>query len=403
MSACRSYRYIFLAFILLQPLTVVGESLSERLIALGYPSAVPSGRTGEQAAVFSPDARFYYKDGVWLDTDEYRFRLRTFLQPRYQWTDPRGGDGEETSSFYLRRVRVSAQGEVPHFDARCELQIELHDRGDAEEPASTSLLDAFVELPLADQVTLRLGQFSTRLARQFVNSARMLQLPDRSVATNFFSLERQAGAHLAVKVGRTELSAGIFNGESPGEGRNRGGEDTHHTGIVTVRRHLIGEMNPFIEGDIPWSESLAVNVGSGYAASGIEGALDDYTDHSVSADLNLKYRGLSLHGEWFSRWYGSETADTAHGYYVQAGYFIVPNRLEIAARFAEVRCDAMAESEECSGGRDLRELTTGINYYLNGHALKAQLAHEWRNYDDVIADDEATGRHALIFQIAASF
>jgi phosphate-selective porin OprO and OprP len=62
----------------------------------------------------------------------------------------------------------------------------------------------------------------------------------------------------------------------------------------------------------------------------------------------------------------SDESVRSHGFFVQAGYFIIPNNLEVAARYGYI-------DPNRSASNDLRsEVGGAVSYYFNKHNLKLQ-------------------------------
>ena len=59
----------------------------------------------------------------------------------------------------------------------------------------------------------------------------------------------------------------------------------------------------------------------------------------------------------------------AEGYYIQAGYFLIPKHLEIVTRYSFVEPDNPSQI----ANNEQEEFTLGANYYFLGHRLKTQL------------------------------
>jgi hypothetical protein len=72
--------------------------------------------------------------------------------------------------------------------------------------------------------------------------------------------------------------------------------------------------------------------------------VDEFDVYLWSIDLAVKYRGFSVNGEGFLRWTDHLRANGPlpfrdffdSGYYVEAGYFIIPHRVEIGGRASQV-------------------------------------------------------------------
>jgi hypothetical protein len=207
-------------------------------------------------------------------------------------------------------------------------------------------------------------------------------------------------------------SAGIFNGESSGEGQNSSGVDTKHTGVFALRVNPTGSMNVAEEGDIDWTEELATSVGVVYAHSDREvNGLASVQDNTnlINVDANLKYMGLGINAEYFTT--NTDVAGDASGFYVQGGYFFVPKKLEIAARYGRTDCDngnaisanpTSGTAVSCAGMDNISEASASLNYYFWRHNLKAQLGYDHVSYDSTgTASDVKSNRY--IFQLSSYF
>jgi len=213
--------------------------------------------------------------------------------------------------------------------------------------------------------------------------------------------------------GQLYASAGIFNGNSTGEGINQPGVDTKQTGIASVRFNPIGKMNPYQEGDLDWTEDAAVSVGAAYAYGNGNnttgsGALvqDGFNYNAVSVDGNFKYQGWSFHGEFFTTSVNPDAQAHSNplGFYAQAGYFVLPKELEIAARYDLVDCDDGKAGGDCSGADKINETSATVNYYFWKNSLKAQVGYTHLNERQLNGsglDDANTNR--WIFQLSSYF
>ena len=75
----------------------------------------------------------------------------------------------------------------------------------------------------------------------------------------------------------------------------------------------------------------------------------------------------------------------ASGYYITAGYFIVPKKLQLVAKYESFDPGQVAND-------DLQSITGGVNYYIHGDDLKlmAGYIHTWsdfRNKHPTFGDD----------------
>jgi phosphate-selective porin OprO/OprP len=139
---------------------------------------------------------------------------------------------------------------------------------------------------------------------------------------------------------------------------------------------------------LPFSIPDAVRVGPG--GFGLVPDTEGTDITQWGADAAFKYLGFSVQAEYFLRMINSSTnasdwflattdGGSTHqqGAYVQAGYFIVPEKLELAARVGGVWDFA---------DDNMWEYSAGVNYYIRGNNLKLQ-ADFTRVYEAPIADN----------------
>jgi len=374
-------------------------------IALGL-MAVPASAWSQD---FS-SAKAYWSGGTRLEFPDQGFttKINVQLQPRYEFTD--SDSGQDTSTFRMRRARIQLEGTA--LDKEFSYRIQTDFVGTSTAGTRTpDLRDAYLQWNASDMAALRIGQFKTAVGRQENNSSSKLQFPDRSIPSDYFTISRQQGARVAGKLGESvRYQAGVFNGESAGEGRNRPGADTKHTWDLGLRSDLIGKMDAFEEGDMKITEEMALNAGVTYtysdARQNIGADLEGVDIHRVSTDLNFKYRGAAIHGEFFWMDYKPSVVDadfTALGGYIQGGYFLVPEKWELAARYGVIDCDDGAAFGVCAGNDRVHEAGLSLNHFFWGHNLKAQLAYIFMSEDSAVSGVSSNDTNKVIFQLAAYF
>ena len=381
------------------PFSAQAGSLEDLLVQKG----VITRADAESVTDSGIPAKVYYKNGIKLEFPEAgaTFGLNAFIQTRYTFTD--ADTGSNTSSFDLKRARLIAAGSVLNKEFDYYLQTEFAG-------SEATLKDAFVRWNPLSSTAIRAGQYKIEVSRQFNTSDYALQFADRSAASEYFDLDRNQGAELVYgPCDKAKIGLAIFNGVSTGEGNNKTGVDTNHTGVIFARADLVGKMDALKEGDVENTESLAVNVGAAYAYSdfnkdsGDPVASINHTGQTVSVDANVKDRGFSLHTEFFWAEDEPEGADSAQplGGYVQTGFFLTPKQLEVAVRYSVISCDDGKAGGDCAGLDKIQEATAGLNYYFMGHNLKAQLNYVYKNEDPAAGDAGSTKENRIMAQLSA--
>lgn len=357
------------------PASAYAGTLEDLLVEKGVITRAEA--SGAKSSMAAP-AKVYYKSGTNLEFPDSGFKttIKTYVQTRYTYTD---NDTELTgdvdkSSFDVAQARLEVGGTALHEEFSYRVQGDFASFG-SDRANEAKLADAYLAWHACDWAEIKMGQFKSQASRQGYMSDSTLQLADRSVATNYFYLGRHQGMRVGGEFadGVVKAGIGIFNGNSEGEGANLPGVDTRHAGVLDARVNLMGKMSPG-EGDVDNTQDMAADLGASYAVSSdrATGATESLDTSVVSVDANLKSSGFALHGELFvgDEDLGGDEDAKPVGAYVQAGYFFVPEKWEVAARWGIIDCDDGLATGDCSGLEDINEATAGINYYWLKHNLK---------------------------------
>ncbi len=392
---------ILAALLLLTPALSHAKTLEDLLVEKGV---ISKGEAKE--AIGNAPAKVYYNGGTRIDFADVGFtaKINTLLQTRYTFSDNDEDVGDRnTSSFDINKARLSVGGNALHEEFAYYLNTDFS--GDTAE-----LADGWVQWNGCDWFSVKMGQFKTGISRQYNASEHTLQFADRSLASEYFDYGRQTGAHFSTNLmdGALKLGAGIFNGNSDGEGQNLSGKDTKHLGIVNARYNVMGKIDSNVEGDIDWTEAPAMDIGVAYAHSQSENsisdtAMDQFDEDTINVDANFKSNGFSLHGEYFVSTAEGDNSDVeadTQGFYVQGGYFLKPKTLEVAARYSLVDCDDGKGSGDCSGFEHVNQVSASINYHWWKNQMKAQFGYDIISAEPVGTNDN-TNSNRWILQLSA--
>lgn len=383
---------------LLAPVIIQAQTLEDLLVEKGV---ITKGEvTSARASIGG--SKVYYRGGTRFEfpVSGFTSKINVQLQHRYEFTDQDSkAESKNSSSFRTRRARLQLSGTALNKEFSYKLQTDFV--GDSSEDGARvpDLRDAYISWQASDWAWLKTGQWKTALSRQFNNSSSKLQFPDRSIASEEHDLGRQQGIGTGGKLGKLTWTAAAFNGLSEGEGRNRPGVDTKVAGVASLRWAAMGEMNAYEEGDIDATGSHVISLGAGAAWSEDELATDVNKNLNISADANWKYQGWSAHGEYFYReedFDFSEDLET-NSFYGQIGYFLEPQRWEIAGRYSLVNFDDAAEADSTE------EWSASVNYYWWKHQLKAQLGYTYLIEDFSTVDSPDLETKLWIFQVSSWF
>ena len=377
--------------------------------------------------------------GFTFATADDRFSLSVGgrLQLRYTLTDidsqyvnPNRGT-EDSQSFDIPRARLWWEGHA--FTPRLKYKVQI----DVTGGGGDILRDAELEYEIIDDKWLSVigGQMKTTYCRQEMTSSGRLEFVDRSLACSNFRFERARGIQLRGTPMNSliEYYAGAYNTT----GRN--GPSNPDTNFLYVTRLAVNPFGPipYSEGDFEMTPSPLVAIGVSYGYEKAKGSVftsaaqtevdpDDpdmeiiasngsaqnnvpflrmiqpyYNKlanpngitanvHNLSTDLAARWMGLDLQFEYFLGFVSNDANGSAapgapfvlppssfdnHGYYVQSGYFIIPKKFQIAARYSEINANTEARAT-LSSGRTVSpkqtELLGALSYYFWQHNLKIQ-------------------------------
>lgn len=428
---------ILAALVLLAPLGSEAKTLEELLVEKGVIT-----RSEAVATTPSGQAKVYYQDGTRIEFpgEGFKMRIRTMLQARYSFNDEdedaaqRPGESADwngvqgtrvnSSSFDIVRARIVVEGTALYEEFAYKLEgdfvgtssenIYFKDLEDGrKEP---NLKDAYLVWQPCEEYETQIGQFRTFISRQFRTNDAYLQFADRSIVSDYNYLGWQQGAahHAHFADGMVDASVGVFNGVSDGEGNNSTGVDTNHTVMGAVRVNPLGPIDPYVEGDVDYSEDAGLSFGTVYSYSEAHqtfpgaAAAQDFDMNQVSVDTVFKYQGFSLAAEYFYNGGGLQHNTAAdydsNGFYIQSGFFITPKELELAGRYSYLDCDSGAAPGFCAGKDFVSEASGTINYYFWKHSIKAQLGYS-SIYEDYLsaASPRSASTNRWTFQLSSYF
>lgn len=345
--------------------------------------------SSEEAATLSREAtaempRFKWDKGLKFEDPDNGFSSTLYIKYKggYSYTrNDKDAGREDVSSFNTSDFWFGSAGGFLNNEFKYKLEANLAGT------SSQRLRDAYLEWvgnPLSE---IRLGQFKTPISKQFNVSAFALQFSERTIVSNLVNFNRQHGvgwkANLAEN--RLQVGASMFNGSSSDEGLAQPGTDTKHSGFVFSRLNVLGKINDQEEGDYHYSTEPAISFGSayGHSSANIEDATTSVREgmqsNAATVDANLKFRGYSLHSEFFWREndFRSNTDGELYGFYVQSGYFFVPKKWEFAARYSYADCDQGNYGGKCKGNDAFDQASAVVSYYIWGPYLRAQLGYDY--------------------------
>ncbi len=381
----------------------------------GTPPATTAVGTNWLADAMSPGKRSPF---VLPLGKELKLKLGGFIQGQGEFGDPGSFEGNFSDNvigttrvpvndrFRLRRARINVSGEfLEDFDFKLEGEFQQAD-GLSGGRTGFSGSDLFLNWHRFPEAQLKFGQWKAPFGLEQTTSDTALLTAERSLVTSALTPDRQVGAAIWGKplanVGSKNLadlidySFGIYNGN----GRNTIVNDDN-TFMLVGRVSL----TPF-KGKL-WDRPASWRVGAnGYRSRfapgtrigqsvglslNADGALTAFTPTGLAKgeawgiDQSLNVGPFDLIAEYLEGNYRpiDNTAFdefTANGYYVQGSSYL--------PFLGEKKFQLVAKWESFNPGQaqndDIKSITGGLNYYINGDAIKLMLdyIHTWSDFRD---------------------
>jgi hypothetical protein len=368
-------------------------------------AAEPTGPPAPEPADAGEDAeqeqdeetiKIFWEDGkthFLMENAELEFSNR--FQFRYSVVDPDDSvqlpgtieRGQAKGSFRIRRAKTTFEGWFWKPELTYELQLNW---AEPEAGASTDkpLEDLYINYDISKTgaFQVRFGQYKVPLGRQENATSIGLQFCDRSLLTFEFTRGRDRGVQLwgHLKDEKLWWWAGVFNGNPASRIENENTKLQYNARVSFEPLGYVGKS----EGDFESKDRPLLAIAAQFENNNLHGATgglggqgpNDLNTTIFGGDLVFKYKGFSLFGEYFHRERDPEEGDTftSPGYNVQAGYFLVRDRLEVAFRYA-----AWDPSDQIDDN-DRTEIGGVVNYFLRGHRFKLQA--DFRQLKDELRD-----------------
>jgi phosphate-selective porin OprO/OprP len=248
-----------------------------------------------------------------------QMQLTGYTQVRYQEFQESG----KHNSFDIHRARLDLKGSItPVFSYRLQ----------ADFAGSPKLLDAYGEIKLADYFTITAGQFKIPFSMENlvpVNKMEMIdfsQVVEALVARTKDVIGNQNGRDIGIQIGGSllkindipliEYRFGVFNGS----GINIA--DTANSAKDIVGRVIFAPLKGLtFGGDFykGWDKAIKPDV-PGHSQ----------TRNRTGFELGYVLSRISIRGEYIA---GKDGKTNRAGWYVQAGYFVIPQKLQVLGKY----------------------------------------------------------------------
>lgn len=316
-----------------------------------------------------------------------QFRAVSFSRDADSWTDSAGVviPIEDRENFQLTRGRMIFSGHAftPQFKFLLQLDANTETRD------AVHVLDGWAAWHFSDSFEVQVGKRKVSAGRNWLLGAFDTRMAGRPIANDFFRPSRTTGVWVVGDpTNKTHYEVMV------GQGYNTEGLTTAETGnnfavASSAWWDVIGSYGPLRPMDFEFHEDLAVRVGASWVSSSegtpgqqleeadflrltdgtrlttpdalAPGATVESFDVTLAAlDAAFKYRGWSANGEYFWRSVTDLKANLPvpevglqQGFYVEGGFFVLPQQLELNSQYSFVTGRAGSGSS----------YAVGVSYY----------------------------------------
>jgi len=346
-----------------------------------------------------------YNDGFFISTADKSFSLylNSLFQIRCTGFSPHenvghfGGSTQPSSNFDVYLGRFAASGTAFSPTLKYFLQFQGSTAGNGN---GITLLDWFSTKTLSKLLTLQAGRSWLPYTYGFYVNPGDLLLPDLPSTEYAFGLSRSIGVQAYGQAGKLSYAAAITNSVPALDTSTQ----ENFTGKVAYIGHFqydILSAYGYVETDPdtggPTKPELTLWASAGYnpvsAASSFQNVNAGDRTANATSTVGFRYwRFTSQSTGYFRKTQpvSGRPAFNSWGFAQQEGFYVVPRRLELAARVSGVNWGAANFSGPAPtvttwfAGPNfpyhrVDEDTVGVNLYFHGHNAKLQVAYSYLN------------------------
>lgn len=367
----------------------------------------------ERPLTLDEDGIGFHKDSVFL------LNLRFRMQNRLGFFNIMDNEERPGVEAVVRRLRLRFDGYVlhPRIGYYIQLSFSRADQDLVSGDIAQVVRDAMVYYTFNKRFYVGFGQSKLPGNRQRVISSGNLQMPDRSIANQLYTLDRDFGLFAYYTLLNTPKQTLLLKGAfTSGEGR---GQLTtpygmNYTGRVEwLPLGKFKNLGDYSEGDLErepkpkLSLAYTYNFNNGTIRSG--GQLGSFLPLPVDmttqiADMMFKFKGWGLMAEYFNRRLGGFELDGVNdltmnriargtGFNIQLSKVLL-RKHELVLRYAGVTPQKGYEAFQYQ----YRTKGFGYNLYLNKHRVKLQyyLGFDDRSHPKLIPELRHTYRNRTV-------
>lgn len=302
---------------------------------------------------YTPVDGYYFPDkekaSIGFKTSDERYSLYVGfrMQTRFTYRDNDEDLGErDKTDIDVRRARLCFGGNIYSKDVNYYVELD----GDSFE---VNLRDYYVYWAPSTDLMAKIGYFKVPANRQWISSGFKLLFQDRSLASDAFKQDRDYGLDIfGLPFDKhLEYHAAVFRGVGQNPAKTIGKDeniDNELLYVLTARYYPFGDYKSYSivggwdETDVKYEEKFNVVIGASVVYNAKERDTKPVDTDTIigNVELGMRYKGFTWDSEYYVRSKDPESDDggdtvNSHGFYTQAGYFVIPKKLEQVLNYEE--------------------------------------------------------------------
>ena len=301
-------------------------------------------------------------------------QLSGYTHIRFQDLQEKG----KPDAIDIRRARLDLKGTInPYWGYRLQYDFGGGSKGKGASfvAYTPKLLDAFAEWKPFDFLILTAGQFNIPISLENLTSDKVLSSINRSQVVEAFTARSKDvigdnnGRDIGIQVSGSILKFDEINlfeykiGLFEGQGINKA-EDKNQFKDIAGRLVIHPLKGIDIGGSFYHGEAW-------YGKTGVDDpAAKNHLRNRFGFDANIEYKNASLTAEYLN---GTDSSRVSDGYYIQAGYFVIPQQLQLLAKYDSYHNFKSYEYENAAvkdkpTKSNFNDIILGLNYIISSNS-----------------------------------
>lgn len=358
-----------------------------------------------------------WNKGFFISSEDGNFLLRLAGRIQFRYiaalADEAGNTGSSTSrdetenGFTMRRTKLEWYGHI--YDPKLQYKIVgAFDRGDGD----LVLEESYLTYWFADQHYVQAGGYKGPFLREELVSSKRQLTVERSHIAEMFTLDYNQNAEIGGEYESWRWRLSLHDGRE-GDNIDYNVDNTDFAIAGRVEYRLAGDWKQFEDFTVWTTDPIGLMIavafdyenGEGGGGSNVpsgDPAVNWNHMLQYTADVSLEMQPFTLFGAFVGRYLQHDQGvagfaanqDERHqwGWLVQGSVFLVPDKLELYARYEYLDFDNTAEVSAEAGKNSVAAIgslpgdrvdatqeiiTVGGNYYFHKHDMKATFDVQW--------------------------